>query len=164
VVSSPLLFFLFLFSFRPAVQVMGLISSSMRPQCGGEEGRGREESADVRFPWGKRAFCSYSWSWGISALPPQSGRWRGPELGWRKVTFSWRRGGLVAAGKGAEHYHPFSLAACPPGSYKAKQGEGPCLPCPSNSRTTSPAASICTCHNNFYRADSDPADSACTSE
>lgn len=52
--------------------------------------------------------------------------------------------------------------ACPPGSYKAKQGEGPCLPCPPNSRTTSPAASICTCHNNFYRADSDSADSACT--
>ncbi|XP_027989806.2 ephrin type-B receptor 3 isoform X1 [Eptesicus fuscus] len=51
---------------------------------------------------------------------------------------------------------------CPPGSYKAKQGEGPCLPCPPNSRTTSPAASICTCHNNFYRADSDSADSACT--
>lgn len=58
----------------------------------------------------------------------------------------------------------FSPAACPPGSYKAKQGEGPCLPCPPNSRTTSPAASICTCHNNFYRADSDTADSACTSE
>ncbi|XP_054939610.1 ephrin type-B receptor 3 isoform X3 [Physeter macrocephalus] len=51
---------------------------------------------------------------------------------------------------------------CPPGSYKAKQGEGPCLPCPPNSRTTSPASSICTCHSNFYRADSDPADSACT--
>ncbi|KAK2090821.1 Ephrin type-B receptor 3 [Saguinus oedipus] len=51
---------------------------------------------------------------------------------------------------------------CPPGSYKAKQGEGPCLPCPPNSRTTSPAANICTCHNNFYRADSDSADSACT--
>lgn len=53
---------------------------------------------------------------------------------------------------------------CPPGSYKAKQGEGPCLSCPPNSRSTSPAASICTCHNNFYRADSDSADSACTSE
>ncbi|XP_003358781.3 ephrin type-B receptor 3 isoform X1 [Sus scrofa] len=51
---------------------------------------------------------------------------------------------------------------CPPGSYKAKQGEGPCLPCPPNSRTTAPAASICTCHNNFYRADSDSADAACT--
>nr|XP_023407237.1 ephrin type-B receptor 3 [Loxodonta africana] len=59
-------------------------------------------------------------------------------------------------------------ACCPhllsPGSYKAKQGEGPCLPCPPNSRTTSPAAGICTCHNNFYRADSDSADSACTSD
>lgn len=58
----------------------------------------------------------------------------------------------------------FSPTACPPRSYKAKQGEGPCLPCPANSRTTSPAASICTCHSNFYRADSDSADSACTSE
>ncbi|XP_032262899.1 ephrin type-B receptor 3 [Halichoerus grypus] len=51
---------------------------------------------------------------------------------------------------------------CPPGSYKAKQGEGPCLPCPPHSRTASPAASICTCYSNFYRADSDSADSACT--
>ncbi|KAK2107931.1 Ephrin type-B receptor 3 [Saguinus oedipus] len=48
--------------------------------------------------------------------------------------------------------------SCPPGSYKAKQGEGPCLPCPPNSQITSPAASICTCHNNFYHADSDFAD------
>uniref|UniRef100_A0A5F8HJU8 receptor protein-tyrosine kinase n=1 Tax=Monodelphis domestica TaxID=13616 RepID=A0A5F8HJU8_MONDO len=52
--------------------------------------------------------------------------------------------------------------ACPPGSFKAKQGEGPCLPCPPNSRTASAAATICVCHNNFYRADSDTADSACT--
>lgn len=71
--------------------------------------------------------------------------------------------GQVLSEEGGKYTSSFSLAACPPGSYKAKQGEGPCLPCPPNSRTTSPAASICTCHNNFYRADSDTADSACTS-
>lgn len=80
-----------------------------------------------------------------------------------KPRFSQRTEGLMCAEKGDKYVPSSSLAACPPGSYKAKQGEGPCLPCPPNSRTTSPAASICTCHNNFYRADSDSADSACTS-
>lgn len=78
--------------------------------------------------------------------------------------FSPQCGRLVSVEKKSESSLLFSLAACPPGSYKAKQGEGPCLSCPPNSRSTSPAASICTCHNNFYRADSDSADSACTSE
>ncbi|KAK2107783.1 Ephrin type-B receptor 3 [Saguinus oedipus] len=59
-------------------------------------------------------------------------------------------------GSGGQQRCPLSPAlTCPPGSYKAKQGEGPCLPCPPNSQTTSPAASICTCHNNFYHADSE---------
>ncbi|NXS14840.1 EPHB3 protein, partial [Neodrepanis coruscans] len=42
-------------------------------------------------------------------------------------------------------------------------GEGPCSPCPPNSRTASGAAMVCTCRNGFFRADTDPADSACTS-
>lgn len=75
------------------------------------------------------------------------------------------RGSQGSAGKGVKPAFPLPPpAACPPGSYKAKQGEGPCLPCPPNSRTATPAASLCLCYNNFYRADSDSADSACTSE
>ncbi|XP_071898398.1 ephrin type-B receptor 3 isoform X2 [Anas platyrhynchos] len=53
--------------------------------------------------------------------------------------------------------------ACGPGTFKSKQGEGPCSPCPPNSRTTSGAATVCTCRTGFFRADTDPADSACTS-
>uniref|UniRef100_A0A8D2PX06 Ephrin type-B receptor 3 n=1 Tax=Zosterops lateralis melanops TaxID=1220523 RepID=A0A8D2PX06_ZOSLA len=34
--------------------------------------------------------------------------------------------------------------ACGPGTFKSKQGEGPCSPCPPNSRTTSGAAMVCT--------------------
>uniref|UniRef100_A0A8D2PWP5 Ephrin type-B receptor 3 n=1 Tax=Zosterops lateralis melanops TaxID=1220523 RepID=A0A8D2PWP5_ZOSLA len=37
--------------------------------------------------------------------------------------------------------------ACGPGTFKSKQGEGPCSPCPPNSRTTSGAAMVCTCRN-----------------
>lgn len=58
----------------------------------------------------------------------------------------------------------FLPPACGPGTFKSKQGEGPCSPCPPNSRTTSGAATVCTCRNGFFRADTDPADSACTSE
>lgn len=116
------------------------------------------------FPWGKRAFCSCSGSWAIPAWPPQSRRWRGQDLGWGRARFPRGVDDWCLQGREVSSSTPFSPAACPPGSYKAKQGEGPCLPCPPNSRTTSPAASICTCHNNFYRADSDSADSACTSE
>ncbi|NXG08781.1 EPHB3 protein, partial [Sakesphorus luctuosus] len=57
----------------------------------------------------------------------------------------------------------FLPPACGPGTFKSKQGEGPCSPCPPNSRTTSGAAMVCTCRNGFFRADTDPADSACTS-
>lgn len=117
-------------------------------------GRGGEESADVGFPRGKRAFCSCTGvrqsqqsphSLGVGGAKTRAGR--GPD-----------------SHRSEEHVHRLLPAACPPGSYKAKQGEGPCLPCPPNSRTSSPAASICTCHSNFYRADSDSADSACTSK
>ncbi|GAA6222555.1 ephrin type-B receptor 3-like isoform X1 [Lates japonicus] len=52
--------------------------------------------------------------------------------------------------------------ACIPGTFKSKFGEGSCAPCPSNSRTSARGASICPCQNGFYRADSDPPDSACT--
>ncbi|XP_069069118.1 ephrin type-B receptor 3 isoform X2 [Pleurodeles waltl] len=53
--------------------------------------------------------------------------------------------------------------ACGPGNFKSRQGEGLCTPCPPNSRTSSGAAAICTCRNGYFRADTDSADSACTS-
>ncbi|XP_058483030.1 ephrin type-B receptor 3 isoform X2 [Solea solea] len=52
--------------------------------------------------------------------------------------------------------------ACFPGTFKSKFGEGNCTPCPANSRTSARGASICPCQNGFYRADSDPPDSTCT--
>ncbi|XP_033847860.1 ephrin type-B receptor 3-like isoform X2 [Periophthalmus magnuspinnatus] len=52
--------------------------------------------------------------------------------------------------------------ACSPGTFKSKQGDGFCLPCPANSRATSGAASICSCRNGFYRSDTDSPESACT--
>ncbi|XP_053185572.1 ephrin type-B receptor 3 [Scomber japonicus] len=52
--------------------------------------------------------------------------------------------------------------ACIPGTFKSKFGEGSCAACPSNSRTSVRGANICPCQNGFYRADSDPPDSACT--
>ncbi|KAA8587351.1 hypothetical protein FQN60_016213 [Etheostoma spectabile] len=52
--------------------------------------------------------------------------------------------------------------ACIPGTFKSKFGEGSCVPCPANSRTSARGANICLCQNGFYRADSDPPDTACT--
>uniref|UniRef100_A0A3B4CHL1 Ephrin type-B receptor 3 n=1 Tax=Pygocentrus nattereri TaxID=42514 RepID=A0A3B4CHL1_PYGNA len=52
--------------------------------------------------------------------------------------------------------------ACTPGSFKSKQGEGYCMPCPPHSLATSRAASVCPCKRGYYRADSDSPDSACT--
>ncbi|KAM3876403.1 ephrin type-B receptor 3-like isoform 3-T3 [Diretmus argenteus] len=52
--------------------------------------------------------------------------------------------------------------ACSPGTFKSKQGEGFCLPCPANSRASSGASSICSCRNGFYRSDTDSPDSPCT--
>ncbi|XP_049321339.1 ephrin type-B receptor 3 isoform X4 [Astyanax mexicanus] len=52
--------------------------------------------------------------------------------------------------------------ACSPGTFKSKQGEGFCVPCPPNSRTGSAASSICSCRTGYYRADTDPPDAACT--
>uniref|UniRef100_A0A671NNY7 Ephrin type-B receptor 3 n=1 Tax=Sinocyclocheilus anshuiensis TaxID=1608454 RepID=A0A671NNY7_9TELE len=49
-----------------------------------------------------------------------------------------------------------------PGTFKSKQGEGFCSPCPPNSRTSSGAASICSCRTGYYRADNDSPDSGCT--
>uniref|UniRef100_A0A672MIV9 Ephrin type-B receptor 3 n=1 Tax=Sinocyclocheilus grahami TaxID=75366 RepID=A0A672MIV9_SINGR len=52
--------------------------------------------------------------------------------------------------------------ACSPGTFKSKQGEGFCSPCPPNSRTSSGATSICSCRTGYYRADNDSPDSGCT--
>ncbi|XP_030016849.1 ephrin type-B receptor 3 [Sphaeramia orbicularis] len=52
--------------------------------------------------------------------------------------------------------------ACIPGTFKSKFGAGSCILCPPNSRTSARGSDICPCQNGFYRADSDPPDSACT--
>ncbi|XP_058493429.1 ephrin type-B receptor 3-like isoform X13 [Solea solea] len=52
--------------------------------------------------------------------------------------------------------------ACSPGTFKSKQGDGFCLPCPANSRASSGAASVCSCRNGFYRSDTDSPDTPCT--
>ncbi|KAM9831512.1 ephrin type-B receptor 3b [Neosynchiropus ocellatus] len=52
--------------------------------------------------------------------------------------------------------------ACGPGTFKSKQGDGFCAPCPANSRASSGAASICSCRNGYYRADADSPESPCT--
>ncbi|XP_022594543.1 ephrin type-B receptor 3 isoform X3 [Seriola dumerili] len=52
--------------------------------------------------------------------------------------------------------------ACSPGTFKSKQGDGFCLPCPANSRASSGAASVCSCRNGYYRSDTDSPDSPCT--
>lgn len=54
--------------------------------------------------------------------------------------------------------------ACSPGTFKSKQGEGFCLPCPANSRASSGASSVCSCRNGYYRSEMDSPDSACTSK
>lgn len=56
------------------------------------------------------------------------------------------------------------FSACTPSTFKSKFGEGNCVPCPSNSRTSARGANICPCQMGFYRADTDPPDSACTSK
>ncbi|XP_019953998.1 ephrin type-B receptor 3 isoform X7 [Paralichthys olivaceus] len=52
--------------------------------------------------------------------------------------------------------------ACSPGTFKSKQGDGFCLPCPAHSVASSGAASICSCRNGYYRSDTDSPDSPCT--
>ncbi|XP_071344157.1 ephrin type-B receptor 3-like isoform X3 [Trachinotus anak] len=52
--------------------------------------------------------------------------------------------------------------ACSPGTFKSKQGDSFCLPCPANSRASSGAASVCSCRNGYYRSDTDSPDSPCT--
>ncbi|KAM7012542.1 ephrin type-B receptor 3b isoform 1-T1 [Tautogolabrus adspersus] len=52
--------------------------------------------------------------------------------------------------------------ACSPGTFKSKQGDGFCLPCPANSRASSGASSVCSCRNGYYRSDTDSPDSPCT--
>ncbi|XP_074490649.1 ephrin type-B receptor 3b isoform X3 [Sebastes fasciatus] len=52
--------------------------------------------------------------------------------------------------------------ACSPGTFKSKQGDDFCLPCPANSRATSGAASVCACRNGYYRSDTDSPDAPCT--
>ncbi|KAK1896629.1 Ephrin type-B receptor 3, partial [Dissostichus eleginoides] len=52
--------------------------------------------------------------------------------------------------------------ACSPGTFKSKQGDGFCSPCPANSRASSGASSVCSCRTGFYRSDSDAPESPCT--
>ncbi|XP_017288021.1 ephrin type-B receptor 1-B isoform X1 [Kryptolebias marmoratus] len=53
--------------------------------------------------------------------------------------------------------------ACPPGTFKSTQGSSLCLQCPSNSRSTAEAATVCVCRNGYYRGDGDQPDEPCTS-
>ncbi|XP_061588864.1 ephrin type-B receptor 3 [Cololabis saira] len=53
--------------------------------------------------------------------------------------------------------------ACLSGTFKSKFGEDSCAPCPPNSRTSAQGAGVCPCLGGFYRADSDPPESSCTS-
>ncbi|XP_056893924.1 ephrin type-B receptor 3-like isoform X3 [Takifugu flavidus] len=52
--------------------------------------------------------------------------------------------------------------ACNAGTFKSKQGDGFCIPCPPNSRTSSGASTVCSCRTGYYRSDTDSPDSACT--
>ncbi|XP_031715233.1 ephrin type-B receptor 3b isoform X12 [Anarrhichthys ocellatus] len=52
--------------------------------------------------------------------------------------------------------------ACNPGTFKSKQGDSFCMPCPANSRASSGASSVCSCRNGYYRSDTDSPDSPCT--
>lgn len=61
-------------------------------------------------------------------------------------------------------FSPFPPPACGPGTFKSKQGESLCSPCPPNSRTNAGGATLCTCRGSYFRADTDPPDSACTSK
>ena len=145
-----------------AVQVMELTCEAPELGVGGGAGAGRSPLTwgfyGAKGPFvaaaGLRQYQHGPLSLGGGGPSPVLGKGQIPTEVWR----------VGACRDGGETSILFSPLACPPGSYKAKQGEGPCLPCPPNSRTTSPASSICTCHSNFYRADSDSADSACTSE
>ncbi|XP_075363741.1 ephrin type-B receptor 1 isoform X1 [Mycteria americana] len=64
---------------------------------------------------------------------------------------------------GYEPENNVACKACPAGTFKASQGAGVCVPCPSNSRSTAEASPVCTCRNGYYRADFDPPAAACTS-
>ncbi|XP_057284979.1 ephrin type-B receptor 1 isoform X1 [Pezoporus wallicus] len=64
---------------------------------------------------------------------------------------------------GYEPENNVACKACPAGTFKASQGAGVCVPCPSNSRSTAEASPVCTCRNGYYRADFDPPTAACTS-
>ncbi|XP_053245822.1 ephrin type-B receptor 1 isoform X3 [Podarcis raffonei] len=64
---------------------------------------------------------------------------------------------------GYEPENNVACKACTAGMFKANQGAGTCTQCPSNSRSTSEAAHICTCRNGYYRADFDPSEVPCTS-
>ncbi|CAH2248497.1 ephrin type-B receptor 3 isoform X2 [Pelobates cultripes] len=65
--------------------------------------------------------------------------------------------GYEAAGKDTQ------CKACPRGTYKPKQGDGICILCPKNSRSTSTAVTVCPCQNGYYRADGETPEMACTS-
>ncbi|XP_067085547.1 LOW QUALITY PROTEIN: ephrin type-B receptor 1-like [Osmerus mordax] len=57
----------------------------------------------------------------------------------------------------------YAVEACPQGTFKSSQGQGLCLQCPLNSRSTVEAATICGCRNGYYRGDMDQPEAACTS-
>ncbi|XP_077169698.1 ephrin type-B receptor 4 [Paroedura picta] len=52
--------------------------------------------------------------------------------------------------------------ACAPGSFKASQGEGACLPCPSYSSSHLPGSSECSCRIGFFRMPDEAPTKPCT--
>uniref|UniRef100_A0A8B9FKX9 Ephrin type-B receptor 2 n=1 Tax=Amazona collaria TaxID=241587 RepID=A0A8B9FKX9_9PSIT len=52
---------------------------------------------------------------------------------------------------GYEPENHVACKACPAGTFKASQGAGICVPCPSNSRSTAEASPVCMCRNGYYR-------------
>ncbi|XP_063305862.1 ephrin type-B receptor 4 [Pelobates fuscus] len=52
--------------------------------------------------------------------------------------------------------------ACLMGTFKPTVGDMPCQPCPLNSLTAAPGATVCNCKTGHFRAPADPATDSCT--
>ncbi|XP_069042851.1 ephrin type-B receptor 4a [Lepisosteus oculatus] len=52
--------------------------------------------------------------------------------------------------------------ACLPGQFKSTVGDQQCLPCPANSHSAYTGSAECQCRTGYYRAESDPPHTPCT--
>ena len=55
-------------------------------------------------------------------------------------------------------------AVCPPATYKSVSGPGGCLACPEHSRAERSGSDVCACEPGYWRAETDPPQTACTRE